>query len=297
MTAGETRKFHKNMEFERSARGLGLLALNLGAFLGPIGFIVLAVVCMFVLKHPHPHMIGMATMGGMTRRFDLARAERQARFGSIFGRSGLKYVAKRPNPNLGGVVQAYTDSLYDQYVLAAGAAFARTLLFQVGIGQGAGPKNLSNTNLTQSGGVLPNPYRFTVWGMGCHVSNNTIPADVQLLVANISATLLINNHPYHQGPLAKFPAGRGWQMVAATQTIQDSGAAQGTSVLSTSNGALQGPAFTFDIPITIEQGEQFQVILNPEVATTLTAAAGQNPAGAGTIITWYLDGNIEVGVS
>jgi hypothetical protein len=229
----------------------------------------------------------------MKTRFD---RERESHFRSVFGRAGLKYISRRHNPIIGGVVQSFTDSLYDQITVAAGAAFVRSILFQVGVGQGSGPKTLAQTNLTQSGGILPNPYRFTIWAMGCHISNNTIPADMQALVTNISATLLINNHPYQQGPLAKFPGGRGWQMVSGYSSVPQTAASLGISQTSTSNGALD-QAFKFDIPITIEQGEQFQLVLNPETATNLAAGSAVNPLGQGAVITWYLDGNIEVGVS
>jgi hypothetical protein len=213
---------------------------------------------------------------------------------SLATRLGLykRYAQKRQNPNLAGVVEAITYSFYDQATFAQNAAFAQTLLFQTPVGQGG--KLLSQSDMTFPG-VFPNPQRFTIWAICVHISNNTIPADMQNLVQNVTLQLSINTKPYQQGPLALFPAGRGWELVAAAQV--GTAPAGSSALYSTSNGPVDPRAvYMMDIPITIEQGEQFNVLLVPQSAFNLTANS-TNPPGVGTVITVYLDGNWERGVS
>lgn len=203
-----------------------------------------------------------------------------------------RYVERKCNPNLGGVVEAISYSFYDQVTVAANTAFPQTLLFQTQLGVGG--KLLSATNMT-FGGVLPNPQRFTIWAIAALVSNLTIPADMANIVQNVTLQLQINTKPYQVGPLAQFPAGRGFQVSAVSNVgTAPSGSAP---IYTTSNGPIS-PAgvFMFDIPITVEQGEQFQVLLVPQTAFN-TSATTTNPPGVGTTITVFLDGNWERGVS
>jgi len=67
MTAGEKRKFYRNMQFERSARTLGVLGLQLAAFC-PIGLLVLLAIGLTIaLQHPagaaHAHAHHLLTPG------------------------------------------------------------------------------------------------------------------------------------------------------------------------------------------------------------------------------------------
>src|SRR5579863_5132426 len=209
------------------------------------------------------------------RTATLSRSERSAqrflrsagRAESMFRELGFRHAPRRHNPNVGNLVESLTAVLYDQVTFAQSAAFTKTVLFQTPIGQSG--KTLAQTNMTFPG-VLPNPYRFTIYALAVHIANNTIPADMQNLLTNVSFSLFVNTKPYQQGPLAVFPAGRGWKLDAAANvgTVP----AGSAPIFSTGNGVPDPRAvFTLDIPLTIEQGEQFSVVLNPETAFNLTA--------------------------
>ena len=236
-----------------------------------------------------------------TEQLQAARNPGARSFGGNFGRVPAwrkelyrrHYGEKKHNPNLGNVVEAITYSFYDQLSVAANTAFpSPTLLFQTPLGQSS--KLLSQTNMSFPG-VLPNPQRFTIWALCVLISNNTIPADMQNLVQNVTLQLFINTKPYQQGPLVMFPAGRGWQLIAASNVgTVPSGSAP---LYSTGNGLTDPRAvYAFDIPITVEQGEQFQVQLVAQSGFS-TSANTTNPPGVGTVITVFLDGNWERGVS
>ena len=218
----------------------------------------------------------------------------QRRAHSLFHNMGFRHVPRRQNPTLGGVIEVITQPLYDQVSFAQGAAFAKTILFQTPKGQGG--KTLAQTNMTQAG-ILPNPQRFTIYAICVLISNNTIPADMFNLVTNVSFELDINTKPYFQGPLVTLPAGRGFRLDSIANVGQAVAACGFIDAYSTTNGVPDPRAvYTLDAPITIEQGEQFQVVLNPETAFNLTANS-TNPAGVGTTITIFLDGNLERGAS
>jgi len=228
-------------------------------------------------------------------RFTPVEAHRYLRHReSLFRSLGIRPHAHRQNPMAPGVVDVVTQSLYDQVTFAQGASFTKTLLFQQPKGQGG--KTLANTNMTQPG-QLPNPQRFTVMAICVYILNNTIPADFANLLNNVSLEFDVNTKWYVQGPLAMFPAGRGFKLDAAAQVGQAPSSGGAVDLYSAGNGVPDyRSVYVLDAPVTIEQGEQFQVILNPETAFSLTANT-TNPPGVGTVITVYLDGNLERGVS
>jgi hypothetical protein len=229
-------------------------------------------------------------------RYSPAGAERflrhrQSQTESLFRRLGFKHVPRHHNPNIGGIVEVITQPQYDSVAFAQAAAFTKTTLFQNTIGQAS--KTLCQTNMTQPG-QLPNPQRLTVHAICVHVSNNTIPADMFNILQNVSLTFTVNTKPYFQGPVLTLPAGRGYKVDAASLSTA---ALAGGSLFSASNGGTDPRAtYILAAPITIEQGEQFQVILNPETAFNFTATATQ-PVGVGATITVFLDGDLERGVS
>jgi len=227
--------------------------------------------------------------GRWTRQDDIRQTSN-----SLFRKLGFRHGLKRHNPNLGGVTEVITQYFYDQVSFAQGAAFARTILFQTPKGQGG--KTLAQTNMTQAG-ILPNPQRFTIQSIQVLIANNTIVADLVNLLTNVSFELDVNTKPYSQGPLAFYPAGCGFRMDSIAQVGQPPAAGGFIDAYSTSNG-IQDPraVHLLDAPITIEQGEQFQVILNPETAFNFTANT-TNPAGVGTTITVIFAGNLERGAS
>lgn len=58
MTAGEKRKFHRNMQYERSARTIAVLGLQLAMFASPVALIVLAGAFIFGLATGHNPLSG-----------------------------------------------------------------------------------------------------------------------------------------------------------------------------------------------------------------------------------------------
>lgn len=59
-TAGEKRKFYRNMRENVSARQLGVVGLNLGLLLGPIGLVLVAAFALFATNHAHAGVLAAA---------------------------------------------------------------------------------------------------------------------------------------------------------------------------------------------------------------------------------------------
>src|SRR5579862_2946992 len=231
-------------------------------------------------------------MAGTSLRFKQMSGREYQRFRHSLNRR-LAIATRKQNPNLGGTIDVITTELYDQLTVNANTAFpSPSILFQTPKGQGG--KTLANTKMTAAG-ILPNPDRFTIWAVAVHVANNTIPADMANLLSNVTLELYINNKWWSQGPLVAYPAGRGYKVDAASQL----GTGPGTSqpIYSVSNG-LQDPRSValLDASITIEQGEQFSVVLTAQTGFN-TAANTTTPPGVGTTLTVYLIGNRERGTS
>lgn len=205
----------------------------------------------------------------------------------------LPSARKRQNPNLGGTIDVITTELYDQLTVNVATAFpSPSILFQTPKGQGG--KTLANTNMTAAG-ILPNPDRFTIWAICAHISNNSVPTDFANLLSNVTLELYINNKWWSQGPLVAYPAGRGYKVdaVANVGTVPSGSA----PVYSVTNGVQDPRAVSLlDASITIEQGEQFSVVLTAQTGFN-TSANTTNPAGNGVTLTIYLIGNRERGTS
>lgn len=60
-TAGEKRKFYRNMRENVSARQLGVVGLNLGLLLGPIGLVLVAAFALFATNHAHAGVLAAAS--------------------------------------------------------------------------------------------------------------------------------------------------------------------------------------------------------------------------------------------
>jgi hypothetical protein len=199
--------------------------------------------------------------------------------------------SKMRNPILGGVEDYITQPIYDSVSFAAGAAFAQQTMFQQPRGQGG--KTLAQTNMT-SPGFLPNPQRLILRALRVFISNNTVPTDMANMLQNVSLQLTLGTKPYFQGFVGLLSAGCGAMVTAAAQV--GTAPAGSAPLFSTSNGVPdQRSVFTLNQPITIEQGETIQVLLNPDVAFNF-AAAGANPSGVGTTLYVILDGDLYRGV-
>lgn len=199
---------------------------------------------------------------------------------------GIMPHLKRQNPSVPGTVDTIDQPLYDSVSFAAGAAFAKTVLFQTPIGQGG--KTLAQTNMTQPG-QLPLPQSQRVSGISVYVSNNTVPTDLQNLLQNVSFTLTVGLKPFLQCPLMYLPAGMGGMLTAAAQ-LGTSGAAQNIALFTTSNGqpTPQSTAI-LSLPVDLGAGESFNVTLNPETGFNFAAAGGAT-IGAGATLVVYLHG-------
>jgi hypothetical protein len=204
---------------------------------------------------------------------------------------GKRPRCKMTNPILGGVEDYITQPIYDSVSFAAGAAFAQQTMFQQPRGQAG--KTLAQTNMTGPG-FLPNPQRLILRALRVFISNNTAPVDMVNMLQNVSIQLILGTKPYFLGFLGLLTAGCGAMVTAAAQLgTAPAGAAP---TFSTSNGQPdQRNVFALNQPITIEQGETIQVILNPDVAFNF-AAAGANPPGVGTSLFVILDGDLYRGV-
>jgi hypothetical protein len=246
-------------------------------------------------------LAGMAVAGnaGERQRFskphsrEFSRLMRQHSLVHNLYDRALKLAPHRQNPNLGGTIDVITTELYDQLTVNVATAFpSPSILFQTPKGQGG--KTLANTNMTAAG-ILPNPDRFTIWAIAAHISNNSVPSDFQNLLSNVTLELYINNKWWSQGPLVAYPAGRGYKVdsVANVGTVP----AGSAPVFSVTNGVQDPRAVSLlDASITIEQGEQFSVVLTAQTGFN-TSANNTNPAGNGVTLTIYLIGNRERGTS
>jgi hypothetical protein len=204
---------------------------------------------------------------------------------------GKRPRCKMTNPILGGVEDYISQPIYDSVSFAAAAAFTQQTMFQQPRGQAG--KTLAQTNMTGPG-FLPNPQRLILRALRVFIANGTAPVDMFNMLQNVSIQLILGTKPYFLGFLGLLTAGCGAMVTAAAQVgVAPAGSAP---LFSTSNGQPdQRNVFALNQPITIEQGETIQVILNPDVAFNF-AAAGANPAGVGTTLFVILDGDLYRGV-
>ncbi|MGH9501672.1 MAG: hypothetical protein ACRD20_02345 [Terriglobales bacterium] len=199
---------------------------------------------------------------------------------------------KAHNPTYPGVVDTLNQPSYDSVSFAAGAAMTKTVLFQSPIGQGG--KTLAQTNMTQAG-QLPFPNQLVITSIKVYVANNTLQADLQNLISNVSFTLTIGTKPWFQGPLVLLPAAMGGYITYAAQI--GTAAAGDRPYFSTTNGVPDPRAsYALTLPITLQAGEGFNVTLNPETAFNFAAADGTT-YGVGTTILVVLDGELTRAVS
>ena len=210
---------------------------------------------------------------------------REAQFGRVAARH-----RRQENPVMAGVVDIITQPYYDSFSIAANTAVTKQILFQSPQGQNG--RTLNQTNMTQAG-FLPNPQRLTVKGLRLYLSNNSVLADVQNFLLNNSFVLTVGKKPMLEVPCLAISAGLGayYSAIAETGT-----AAAGDNIsFSTSNGFPDARSFfVLDDPIQIEQGESFNVTINPEVAWS-TQNAGR-PVGTGITAYIFLDGELIRGV-
>jgi hypothetical protein len=199
---------------------------------------------------------------------------------------------KQRNPLVGNMLEVINQPYFDTVSFAAGAAMAKSIMFQSPQGQAG--KTPAQTNMILPG-QLPQPQKLVVRQIRLFVINNTVPVDLANLQWNCSITFVVGKKPYLEVPAGALPAGQGFIQYSAAQLGT---APVGSTVsYSTSNG-VPDPRATFILsqPVTIEAGESFSFIINPETAFNF-AAAGTTLPGVGTSLQVYLDGDLYRGVS
>lgn len=295
MTAGQKRKFHRNMQFEQTSRTLGVVGLNLLMFLGPIGLVLMVAMAFYLHSHPgsgHILMAATPIMGARLRDLKWRNADQGEVVAAMTRSRGERSMRgfgprRQRNETLPGQTSYRDGWYYDTVTFGAGAAFAKTALFSTPIGVGG--KALNSTNLTGQGGQVPAGETLNVTSIRLSISNLAVPADFANIIANVSVQFLVRNFPIYQCTPEWFPAGNGGITFAAAQ-LGTAPAGTGT-VVSTNNGyPTQDAVYNLRYPYAMESQLNFTVLLTPEVAFNMTAAAAVNPLGVGATIRCYLEG-------
>lgn len=204
----------------------------------------------------------------------------------------LRRRARHCNPTVAGVEETIDQPFYDTVSIAASTAFAKTVLFQVQIGQSG--KTLAQTNMTQSG-QLPYPQYLELHTISVPIANNTTLVDLINILQLVSFTLTVGTKPMLQVPVWFLPAGCG-AIINAIAGIGSALPATTAVGYSTGNGIADPRAvFALSCPFVINTGESFNVTLNPETPFN-TQANTTNPPGVGTTIAVKLDGVLYRGV-
>jgi hypothetical protein len=218
-----------------------------------------------------------------------AKVERQMRGGSRLSRRGFG-IQRRKNEAPQGQYAHRDWIYYDSATFAAGAAFANTVFFAVP--QGAAGKNLNVTNLQGQGGQLPAGEVLTITSIRILIANLTVPADFQNINDLVSVQFKVRNYPIFQCTPEFLSPGCGAVTASAAQL--GTAPAGTATVTSTSNGTpTQSSVYNFQVPYILGSLENFAVILNPETAFNMTAAAAVNPLGVGATIKVILEGVID----
>lgn len=199
---------------------------------------------------------------------------------------------KAHNPFVAGATDTINQPIYDSVSFAAGAAMAKTVLFQVPIGSGG--KTLAQTNMTVAG-QLTAPYQMVVTAIKVYIANNTVPVDVQNLLSNVTLEFFTLTKPWLQVPLVFLPAGMGGIITA---TCQEGTPAAGDRPFYTTSNGIPDPRATYllTLPVTIGIQEGFNVTLTPQTNFNFAAAAGTT-YGQGTTLQIFLDGELTRAVS
>jgi len=232
-----------------------------------------------------PELVDRLNTHELARKF---RREYPRLSDATFGR--VAPMRRRENPVVGGMLEVINQPVYDSFSVASNTAVAKQVLFQTPIGQSA--KTLNLTNMTKAG-FLENPQRLTIFSIRLYLSNNALIIDQQTFLLNNSFVLTVGKKPMLEVPCLYLTSGCGAIVTAGAQV--GTAPAGNTAYQSASNGMPDPRAvFTCDNPILIEQGEGFNVTINPEVGWSTSNAA--TPAATGITAYVFLDGELERGV-
>jgi len=197
---------------------------------------------------------------------------------------------RRSNPIIEGRLYQYRQPLHDMYMVTVAAVLTQQTLFTVPIGQAFTPsggaafvKNIWHTNLVQSG-LLPAPEKMFVKGISLSIDPLTLAADAGRFLNDTFVTFNISQRPFLQTHIWKLPSGGGaWAGGAAVFV--------GNGVPTRDNQF----AFVGELGETIEQQQQFSVVLDPVLvrkadATLVYTTAAAAGGGIGINCHVHLDG-------
>jgi hypothetical protein len=215
------------------------------------------------------------------------------------------------NPIVSGLLEGITQSLYDIYRVVANTAAIKLLLFAQPQGQTynfggvtAFAKTILHTNLVQAG-MLQSPNKHIVRAISVMVSGipgaapNPSIAILDLLnfLHNTYFEFDVNQKPYCQSQVGRFPAGGGAFVGGGSATT-----VAATSVLGVAVNGTPSTQNTYALMhggVNIEQTQNFSVLVDPTVeaggafTTIATNATAQNGGpGSGIAATIYLDGTL-----
>lgn len=252
-------------------------------------------------------MISLQTRAnaGLSSRFTpRLRVLDESEIGRPHGRMRLKNIVQ-------GQMDARVQPLYDIIQVAATTAVVQQTLFTIPFGQQFTPtggaattKTLYHTNLLNSGS-LDAPKKLLVKNIALTNRPDMAPADTNALVGQYVLQFTTLGKQFIVAHGQKFPGGAGTfvsgqfaQTAAASATAMASanGWPSGQNTAPITDAVPDIPGYPPITPITgvlLEQGQPFQVILDPSLTgttiyTTATAVAGVPVVG---IIAWcYLEG-------
>ena len=207
------------------------------------------------------------------------------------------------NPIVQGYLEGITQPMYDCYLIAAGNAVVKLILFSVPQGQiynfggvGAFAKTELFTNMTQNA-VLPAPNKFIVRAISIFIQNDVNPGDLIKFLGTTLVQFSVNAKQYCEQQAGRFPAGGG--AFGAFETKQ--GTATDASYSMVGNG-WPDTRNTYTQAyggVPIEQQQTFSVVVDPtqnNVAAFTTASATVSATneipGTGIKAILYLDGTL-----
>ena len=158
--------------------------------------------------------------------------------------------------------------LYDEVTIAqAGTVNNLTANFFTNVGPQSG-KSIGQTNM-QTPGELRAPEAFSVFGFLFRIGENTLFADILLLMNNFVFEFYLGTKPYQRAPLWLLNPGGGIFSGGAATTVA------ATTISSFNNGMpTREGAHRLAIPIVIENKMSFYGQLNGTAQTLAATGAG-----------------------
>jgi hypothetical protein len=197
---------------------------------------------------------------------------------------------RRSNPIIDGRLYQYRQPLHDVYQVTVNTALIVQTLFTVPIGQAFTPtggaakvKTIWDTNLVQSG-LLPAPEKMFAKSISFSVNPLALLNDAARFLFDAFVTFNISQRPFLQTHIWKAPGGGGVWNGGSAAVVQNGWPSRDNQF-----------AFVGELGETIEQQQQFSVVIDPTQAIkanatgTLTTATAAN-GGIGIDCFCHIDG-------